>query len=603
MSCHAFQSVEIVSPNINVLRSGYFKTEKNLTPRQAYSIYLQNGLHALPDQAISLGYSTQTYWYVFEVQNNLVGKHAYLDLKHTVDEFAFLYTFQDGKPVQIQQSGYAFPIEKRSIKTLPSRFELIESNGTVVYLLKIESDNTIYAAFAFGESGSLDPYWYKLYGLTLLALGVFFGLAVYNGFLFVTTKDKAYLFYLLYTVGLASYDLFDTGIASLFYSIIGNDISRILVYIKAFELINLILFTIYFLQLSTHSPAFRRFLLFWISVLPAMSFLYLEGIARDLTLILINLTSYLLLYIGFKSYKNGYKPALFYLIATGGGLILMSIFFLMPLGMIPLSLFGVNLINVTIVWDMIMFSLALAYRIKILQQEHQEQEHLLIMKSRQYSLGEFSGNIAHQWRTPLGQLGSIWAALEAKLNYSTLSKEELKQAFLSSKKILEYLSDTIETFQGFFQNVTSTHLFSVNDEIVKTIDFISESLYDNNIELKYEFNADIQMHGNSNELMQVILNIILNAKDILIQNKIADPYIKIALTCDEKEFVISLYDNGGGIRVKPINAVFDPFVTAKEHGTGIGLFIAKMIVEKKMDGKLSVENTSDGALFKITFKK
>lgn len=560
-------------------------------------------MHKLPDQAISMGYSPETYWYAFEVQNNISGMRAWLDLKHTVDEFAWLYTFKEGKLIQTQQSGYALPIEKRSVDTLPSRFELNESNSTVVYLLKIESDNTMYAAFSFGDSRSLDRYWYKLYGLTLLALGVFFGLAIYNGFLFISTKDKAYLFYLLYTIGLASYDLFDTGLASLFYGIIGNDISRILIYIKAFELMNLILFTIYFLQLSIHHPRFRRFLLFWISILPLISYMYLEGIGRNFTLILINLTSYLLLYIGFLSYQKGYKSALFYLIATGGGLIWMSIFFLMPLGIIPLSLAGVNLINVAMVWDMVMFSLALAFRIKILQQEHEEQERLLIMKSRQYSIGEFSGNIAHQWRAPLNQIGSVLTTMEAKLKYATLSKDEILNALETTRQLIRHLSDTIETFQGFFQNIKSNQLFSVNEEILRTIEFISESLYENNIEIQYELTADIRMYANANELTQVILNIVLNAKDILIQNQVINPYIKIALTCNEKEFVITISDNGGGIKMKPIDSIFDPFVTEKEQGTGMGLFIAKMIVEKKLNGNLSVENTSDGALFKISFKK
>ena len=602
VSLFAFDSIEVSDSKVKIIQSGYFKTDKYLTPEQAYSVYLKNHLRPLPDQARSLGYSPETYWYAFEVQNDIVDKRAWLDLKHTVDEFAWLYTFQDGRVVQTQQSGYSLPIEKRSVKTLPSRFELIKSNTTVVYLLKIESDNTLYAAFALGENDFLDRYWYKLYGFTLLALGVFLGLAIYNGFLFVSTKDKAYLFYLLYTIGLASYDLFDTGIASLFYGIIGNDISRMLVYIKAFELINLIFFTIYFLQLSSHNPWYRRFLLLWISMLPIMSYLYLEGIGRNVTLILINLTTYFLLYIGFNSYQKGYKPALFYLIATGGGLVLMSIFFLMPLGIIPLSLTGVNLINVAIVWDMIMFSLALAYRIKILQQEHEEQERLLIMKSRQYSIGEFSGNIAHQWRAPLNQIGSVLTTMEAKLRYATLSKEETLNALTTTRQLIRHLSDTIETFQGFFQNVKSTHLFNVNDEILKSIEFISESLYDNNIEIQYELIADIQMHGNANELTQVILNIVLNAKDILIQNQIIDPYIKISLTCDEKEFVISICDNGGGIKMDPIDSIFDPFVTEKEQGTGMGLFIAKMIVEKKLNGTLSVENAQKGALFKISFK-
>lgn len=601
-SLYSFESIEVLDSSINIKRSGYIIADHNSTAQQVYSIFLKKKLHKLPEEAKSFGYSKQVFWYVFEIQNNVKDKRVWMDLKHTVDEFAWLYTFQDGTLVKTQKSGYGLPLELRSIETVPSRFQLEESQGSVVYLLKIKSDSTQYAAFAFGTSDDLDPYWYKLYGFTILSIGVFFGLALYNGFLFISTKDKAYLFYLLYTVGLATYDLVDTGLASIFYDFIGNDISTNLVYIKAFELIMLILFTISFLQLSIHLRQYKRFLWFWIGILPIVSYLYLQDIGRDFSLILINITSLILLLIGFSSYKNGYKPALYYLIATGGGLIVMSIFFLMPLGLIPLSFVGVNLINVAIVWDMIMFSLALAYRIKVLQQEHQEQEHLLIMKSRQYSIGELSGNIAHQWRTPLSQLGSICANMEAKLHYASLSKDDMIKALSSSKKILAHLSETIETFQSFFQNIKSSDSFSVNDEILKTIDFIKESLKDNQIEIKYETATDLIMYGNRNELTQVLLNIILNAKDMLIQNNTLTPCIKISCIKTDRAFIIEVYDNAGGINIKPIDAIFEPFITDKENGTGIGLFIAKMIVEKKLNGKLSACNVRDGALFKIVFK-
>ena len=110
--------------------------------------------------------------------------------------------------------------------------------------------------------------------------------------------------------------------------------------------------------------------------------------------------------------------------------------------------------------------------------------------------------------------------------------------------------------------------------------------------------------GYKNEFSQVLINIINNARDALVQRKIKEPKIDILIQ-DEKDFLVTtISDNAGGIKAKPLNKVFDPFFTFdKKDGSGIGLFMAKLIIENNMNGQIKVSNTKEGASFKIYLPK
>lgn len=309
-----------------------------------------------------------------------------------------------------------------------------------------------------------------------------------------------------------------------------------------------------------------------------------------------------LLYSGYRRYKKGFQSALYYLLATGFALMSFIIYMIMLEGkLLEYGLISYNLPVFGLSWDVIVLSLALAHRIKLLQQENIEKERMLLLNSRQNSIGELTGNVAHQWRQPLSELGAIFAKMEAKLKYATINKDELLASIDKSTKIFKNLSNTIDTFQGFFQNIETKEKFSIDKEIKNSIDFLKDSLTHNNINIKYRSKISATINGNKNEFLQVLLNIILNAKDVIIEKKVKDGIISVSAE-EDKEFVtISVEDNGGGIKIKPIEKIFESYVTDKQNGTGIGLFMAKTIVENKLRGKMEAVNTDVGARFVITF--
>ena len=242
-------------------------------------------------------------------------------------------------------------------------------------------------------------------------------------------------------------------------------------------------------------------------------------------------------------------------------------------------------------------------------QKNRLQEKHMHEQSRMAQMGEMISMIAHQWRQPLSAISSASMNLQIKLELEKFDLEsrdgikEAKDYFLSKlKDINAYVSNlttTIDDFRNFYKPNKKTSIVNLNDIIDKSLNIIKASLIDLNIELIKEYDSDSYIEIYDNEIMQVVLNLLKNSKDVLHERDIKDPFIKIT-TMDR---IILICDNGGGVPEDIIANIFNPYFSTKseKNGTGLGLYMSKTIVEEHHKGVLSVENTEDGACFKIEF--
>jgi len=229
-------------------------------------------------------------------------------------------------------------------------------------------------------------------------------------------------------------------------------------------------------------------------------------------------------------------------------------------------------------------------------------EQLLMHQSKMASMGEMIGNIAHQWRQPLSALSLSVQKVKMLHEKDKLDAQILKQATEKSLMLIERMSGTIDDFMGFFRQNKVRTPFDVQSAIEETLTLLDASLQHNCIE--YDFiksDGKIVVEGHKGEFSQVILNILSNAKDILKERKIKNPKIEIEVSLDEENVTIEIKDNGGGVPVEIIDRIFEPYFTTKEEGkgTGIGLYMSKVIIEKNMGGGVGVRNEENGALFWI----
>jgi PAS domain S-box-containing protein len=239
---------------------------------------------------------------------------------------------------------------------------------------------------------------------------------------------------------------------------------------------------------------------------------------------------------------------------------------------------------------------------KKLEVESLQKDSILIQQSKMASMGEMIGNIAHQWRQPLNALGLTVQKIKMYYEEDMLSQEELDKAVDKSKVLINKMSTTIDDFRNFFKIDKIKQKFNIKDAITDSLNLVDASLKNNNILIDIDkIDKDIDILGYKNEFEQVLLNVINNAKDALVENKIQNPKITIESFVKEQYIYIEILDNAGGISNKIIENIFDPYFTTKEQGkgTGIGLYMSKMIIQNNMNGNITVENKLGGASFSI----
>lgn len=244
----------------------------------------------------------------------------------------------------------------------------------------------------------------------------------------------------------------------------------------------------------------------------------------------------------------------------------------------------------------------LEVRVREEVEKNREKDQFLVQKSKFIALGEMISNIAHQWRQPLNELSSVMMNIKMRYRKGLLDSEYMQKKGEDIDRLLEFMSQTIDDFRNFFIPDKKMKLFSIKEAVMRVLSIMESSLKDKNIKINLKIDKDVKIYGYRSEFEQVILNILSNAKYALMKNDIKNPEITISLEA-ENDGVIKLYikDNGRGIKTKPIEKIFEPYFTTKDtsSGTGIGLYMSKLIIEKNMKGNLRAFNDEDGAVFCI----
>jgi len=246
-------------------------------------------------------------------------------------------------------------------------------------------------------------------------------------------------------------------------------------------------------------------------------------------------------------------------------------------------------------------NILLKRRVKEEVLKNQEKEKFMLYQSRLAQMGEMISMIAHQWRQPLNNLSVLSQTVVLKYNRGKLDDKAIKYFEANSKKQIQSMSKTIDDFRDFFKPEKSKVEFCINNVIENTIHMMEPIFSANDIEVIFDSDSKHNVIGYPNELGQALLNIINNAKDVLIENNIDNKRITILLRKEKNSISIVIKDNGGGIPPDNINKIFDPYFSTKDNknGTGLGLYMTKMIVEDHCAGKITASNDDDGAVFKI----
>jgi two-component system, NtrC family, C4-dicarboxylate transport sensor histidine kinase DctB len=234
-------------------------------------------------------------------------------------------------------------------------------------------------------------------------------------------------------------------------------------------------------------------------------------------------------------------------------------------------------------------------------QEAKQKDKKILEQAKLARIGSMISMIAHQWRQPLSELSGILMELETATRFKKVDENHILTAIEKSDKMIDFMSNTIDDFRNFYKPDKIKEEFLVSLACSKAINIIDATLKNLGIKLNININKDKKIYGYPTEFSQVILNILSNAKDILVERNIKYPVIDINIDIKGILSVIEISDNAGGIKEENLEIIFDPYFSTKESskGTGLGLYISKLIIERNMGGELSIYNNQDGAVFKI----
>lgn len=250
-------------------------------------------------------------------------------------------------------------------------------------------------------------------------------------------------------------------------------------------------------------------------------------------------------------------------------------------------------------------AISMVERLEIYANEIIKKDRQMLIKLRQAQMGELLSMIAHQWRQPLSSIGTLSTNIQLLIE---LGKCEPKEVVYLAKKIdnhTAYLANTVSDFRNLYNPNKKPKETDLNEICSKAVDLMANAFNKHNIALEISCGFANKAMTYQEEILQVLMALLKNASDILVEREVSDPTISITGEEFDTKCTITVSDNGGGISAAILEKIYDPYFSTKDekNGTGLGLYMAKMLVEEHCKGKLDVANSDKGAEFTITIYK
>ncbi len=237
--------------------------------------------------------------------------------------------------------------------------------------------------------------------------------------------------------------------------------------------------------------------------------------------------------------------------------------------------------------------------------ERVQQKQFLIQQSKLAEMGDMIAAIAHQWNEPLVELSALVQDIQTSYLLNELQDMEVNDFVKDSMVQIKYMSRTLNDFRNFLKPSTKKKLFSISKSLNEINEIIGKQVFYSNIKMIFDYknkNEELLIYGYENEFKQVLLNLINNAKNKIIEKQLDDNKkgnINITIQRCLNFNTIEISDDAGKIDEQIIHSIFQPYFTTKTNGTGLGLYMAKVIIEDKMRGTITVRNDDEKVIFSI----
>ncbi len=552
---------------------------------------------------------TKPYWVKIELKNiSNQTKTYYLKAENQFTYHINYYLVKDNIVVKHIQDGVISKNKDRAFNVNHMIFPLTlkpQERATVYF--KIRNYNKIDLNFSLVDESYLIDY-YQTYNIVE---GIFFGgmllMLLYNLFLYFLLKFKFYLYYVSYVFWLTIYFIGLFGFSQRYF----EDYSLIFHLSTGAFLISLTLFVQSILNLKEKLPKIYSLLNIFniyfavativnIYALEEKNFFYAQLLFNIFFIVVPIFVAIIIFTTYYLAFFKKDKIARFYSIIWTFIALIGSLLPLEYLNITTLSIPSDYIVQFIILVEILCFSFILAYKIKLIEQEKKEQEKILVQQNKLASMGEMISMIAHQWRQPLSEINGTVLSMDIDYRKGQLSTTKFNTYLDSIETTTAYMSNTINDFMDFFKHNKSLEQLDISDIIHTTLNLLSIK-NSHQINIEYKNSEKIIFEGYKSELIQALLIVLNNAIDATLLTD-RRPKITISTTKNRHTLTISIQDNGCGIDKSILDKIYDPYFTTKHQskGTGLGLYILKMIIEQRMKGKVEIKSSNCGTTCNIS---
>lgn len=583
------------------------------------------------ERSVNFGFTKSVYWFKIKLDdlNPRHNRKWWMKIDYPLLEMVDMYLIDSsGTIVKYQRLGTSQPFKNREVQSHHFISELpLHTLSDNTLLLRVKTQSSMQLPFSILSSEYLFSEIEQNNFFVGIYYGIFIIILLYNIVLFIYTHDLNYLRYLLFLV---SFILWQLSFDGLGIKYIWGDNRWMIEYGSSVFIVLSSFFALYFsrhfLNTYRYTPRMDKVIIVMMGVtllMSAVSAVLPYGTVIPINAALASTMPLVLLSAGLVVMRHEYRAARFYVAGWSSFLIATIIFAFNKFDLIP-TFYGVNHVQqIGSAIEMIFLSLALAHRVYLLQREYigkinhlndllsdkvQEalnearlKDRLFVQQSRLAAMGEMIEQIAHQWRQPLHTLALINQDMYVKQKLGTYDDEYFEQSHDRIDEHLQYLSKTIDDFRNFYKTDKSKALEDVGELAISALNLSDVFLKYAKIKTELNVTTKRKVHIAKNEMIQVLLNLLKNAHDAIVEQKIAHGKIIVNVEDDENGLLVSVEDNAGGISHDVMEKIFDIYFTTKdpEYGTGLGLHMSKYIIEESFGGKIWVENTQRGARFVI----
>lgn len=540
--------------------------------------------------------------YIGENEANII----FINPKVMMDEIN-VFIYKNGNLIKEQLLGDTHSINEREIKSRYSSFSVkFEVNDEITIISRIHHKGASEVSWLVSTTDKFQTFMIKESTFIGIIVGILLALIFYNFIIYIRIKDKLYFIYVFHAITILLFQITSTNLFFEYGLVMPSYFTWIIGYLS---IATLMVFTKYFFITKSTMPILNKLLNFFIFlslfftlyfiITPYFSNLML--ISKWILLITTPLILFFVITISIISLYKKLNGAVYYLFGQIGYLICFMYPQISNILTIELTFISMYIATVGVLFDTLFLSLALSYKLKVLKIEKEDNEKFLFAQASFSNIGKTLANISHQYKTPLAHLGILGTSLEAHLFKTNNEDTLLKDISNNMRKSLDFMNETMNNFNKFYQNSKEKESFNILNQIESIEKMLQEKISILNVKIDKKIDKNLEYFGYKNSFDNSVMILLDNALEIFEERKTKNPTINITLENFNNSLILSLEDNGGGVKIEPINSIFNTFITTKEKSNGLGLSMCKILVENRLNGKINAFNNKKGATFLITF--